>query len=95
MTAVGIWYWEPMARGDWLFMLALCISGVAGHWLMIRCYEVAEASAVQPFAYLHLIFIAFIGVLIFGETVSFNVIAGATIIVLAGLFTFWRESLQR
>ena len=95
MTAVGVWYWEPMARGDWLFMLALCISGATGHWLMIRCYEVAEASAVQPFAYLHLIFIAFIGVLIFGETVAAHVILGAAIIVLAGLFTFWREGLQR
>lgn len=94
MTVVGIWYWEPMARGDWGFMLALCVSGAAGHWLMIRCYEVAEASAVQPFAYLHLIFIAFIGVLIFGETVAAHVILGAAIIVLAGLFTFWRESLQ-
>jgi len=93
-TGVGIWFWEPMAQADWGIMLALCISGAVGHWLMIRCYEVAEASAVQPFAYLHLVFAALIGVTIFGETVATNVIIGAGIIVSAGLFTFWREGLQ-
>ena len=34
----------------------LCVTGALGHWLLIRCYEVAEASAVQPFAYLQLVF---------------------------------------
>jgi drug/metabolite transporter (DMT)-like permease len=95
MTAVGLWFWEPMTGYDWLFMIALCISGVSGHWLLIRCYEVAEASAVQPFAYLHLIFISAIGVFVFQEAITLNIVIGAGIIVLAGLFTFWRESLQR
>lgn len=95
MTCVGLWYWEPMTRSDWLFMACLCVTGVTGHWLLIRCYEVAEASAVQPFAYLQLVFAAMIGVTVFGETVQTNVAIGATIIVAAGLFTFWRERLQR
>lgn len=95
MTAVGLWFWEPMIASDWLFMGCLCITGVTGHWLLIRCYEVAEASAVQPFAYLQLVFAAAIGIAIFGETVELNVAIGAGIIVLAGLFTLWRERLQR
>ena len=95
MTAVGLWFWEPMTPTDWLFMGCLCITGVTGHWLLIKCYEVAEASAVQPFAYLQLVFAAIIGISIFGETVRLNVAIGAAIIVAAGLFTFWRERLQR
>jgi len=91
MTATGIWYWEPMIASDWLIMAFLCITGVTGHWLLIRCYEVAEASAVQPFAYLQLVFAAIIGISIFGETVRTNVAIGAALIVAAGLFTFWRE----
>jgi drug/metabolite transporter (DMT)-like permease len=27
MTAIGVWYWEPMAAGDWLWMVLLCITG--------------------------------------------------------------------
>ncbi|KEJ90878.1 DMT family transporter [Sulfitobacter donghicola] len=95
MTSVGVWFWEPMSGQDWIWMTCLCFTGVTGHWLLIRCYEVAEASAVQPFAYLQLVFAAVIGISAFGETVSTNVAIGCVIIVAAGLFTFWRERLQR
>ncbi|MGJ8595154.1 DMT family transporter [Sulfitobacter sp.] len=94
MTTLGIWFWEPMSGTDWIWMVCLCLTGVSGHWLLIRCYEVAEASAVQPFAYLQLAFAAIIGISIFGETVSTNVAIGCVIIVAAGLFTFWRERQQ-
>lgn len=94
MTTLGIWFWEPMSGTDWIWMGCLCLTGVSGHWLLIRCYEVAEASAVQPFAYLQLAFAAIIGISIFGETVSTNVAIGCVIIVAAGLFTFWRERQQ-
>ena len=95
MTCVGVWYWEPMSGPNWGWMAALCVTGVTGHWLLIRCYEVAEASAVQPFAYFQLVFAAAIGLTIFGEALHLNVVIGAGIIVAAGLFTFWRERLQR
>ena len=58
---------------------------------MIKTYEVAEASAVQPFAYLQLPFAASLGILAFGETLRINVAVGAAIVVGAGLFTLWRE----
>ena len=95
MTSVGVWYWEPMSGTDWIFMSCLCVTGVSGHWLLIRCYEAAEASAVQPFAYLQLVFASIIGITLFGETVRANVAIGAGLIVAAGLFTLWRESRQR
>ena len=71
MTAVGIWSWEPMTAPDWGWMAALCVTGALGHWLLIRCYEVAEASAVQPFAYLQLVFGSrSSAITIFGETIA-------------------------
>ena len=94
MTGVGMWYWEPMAPADWGWMAALCITGVLGHWLLIRCYEAAEASAVQPFAYFQLVFASAMGMMVFSETLRPNVAIGAAIIVLAGLFTLWRERTQ-
>ena len=95
MTAVGLWFWEPMAGPDWIWMGTLCMTGALGHYLLIRCYEVAEASAVQPFAYLQLPFATVIGLAVFGETVRLNVAAGALLIVSAGLFTLWRERRAR
>ena len=94
-TLAGFLFWEPMIASDWGWMACLCVTGVTGHWLLIRCYEVAEASSVQPFAYLQLVFASVIGITVFGETVQANVAIGAGLIVVAGLFTFWRERLQR
>jgi len=91
MTAIGLNFWDPVSQGDWSIMLILSASGMLGHFLLIKCYEVAEASAVQPFAYLQLIWASIIGIIIFGEQITTNVLIGACIIVGAGLFTLWRE----
>ena len=91
MTAIGLNFWDPVSQADWSIMLILSASGMLGHFLLIKCYEVAEASTVQPFAYLQLIWASLIGVIIFGEKITTNVLLGACIIVGAGLFTLWRE----
>ena len=90
MTLIGIWFWEPMVGSDWVWMGLLCITSAFSHFLLIRAYEVAEASAVQPFAYLQLPFAAILGVLVFAEALRLNVIIGAGVVVMAGLFTLWR-----
>ena len=91
MTAIGLNFWDPVSQGDWSIMLILSASGMLGHFLLIKCYEIAEVSAVQPFAYLQLIWASIIGIIIFGEQITTNVLIGACIIVGAGLFTLWRE----
>ncbi len=94
MTLIGIWFWEPMLPGDWVWMGLLCMTSAFSHFLLIRAYEVAEASAVQPFAYLQLPFAAALGVLVFAEALRMNVIIGAGVVVAAGLFTLWRARLR-
>ncbi|WP_135503935.1 DMT family transporter [Roseovarius aestuariivivens] len=94
MTVVGVWFWEPMVASDWAWMGALCITGALGHFTLIKCYEVAEASAVQPFAYLQLVFASAIGISVFSETIRPNVAIGAGLVVAAGLFTLWRQRVK-
>lgn len=94
MTFAGIWTWTPMAPDAWVWMGILCLTGATGHYLLIRTYEIAEASAVQPFAYFQLVFAAIIGLTLFQEAVRSNVAIGALIVVAAGLFTLWRERQQ-
>ena len=91
MTAVGIWFWEPMTGPDWRWMGLLCLTGAAGHYTLIKCYEIAEASALQPFAYLQLVFASILGVVVFNEVIRPNVAIGVCIVVGAGLFTLWRQ----
>jgi drug/metabolite transporter (DMT)-like permease len=94
ITIVGIWQWQWLAPMDWVWMLGLCLCGISSHYLMIRAYEMAEASALQPFAYTQLVWVSFIGVLIFNENLRPNVVVGAIIVVLAGLFTLWRTRVK-
>ncbi|MCE6952614.1 DMT family transporter [Cereibacter sphaeroides] len=94
VTPVGLWFWEPMALVDWAWMAALCCTAAVAHWCLIRAYELAEASAVQPFAYLQLPFVSVLGLTIFDETLTTNVVIGAGIVVGAGLFTLWRQQVR-
>lgn len=94
MTVIGLNHWQMMLPLDWFWMLCLCISAALSHWLLIRAYEVAEASAIQPFAYLQLVFATGYGIVLFGETLRPNVIVGGGIVVCAGLFTLWRQRVR-
>lgn len=90
MTAIGLFHWQPMRAPDWGWMALLCCTAATAHWLMIRALEVAEASAVQPFAYFQLPFAAALGITVFGDRLDARTATGAAIVVSAGLFTFWR-----
>lgn len=94
ITPFGLYHMTAMPFADWGWMAALCLTAALGHWLFIRTYEVAEASAVQPFAYFQLVFVSFIAVTFWNESVEWNVVLGAAIVVAAGLFTLWRQRVQ-
>lgn len=94
MTLVGLFHWQPMSGADWGWMAVLCCTAATGHWMMIRSLEVAEASAVQPFAYFQLVFVAILGLTLFDEALRPNVAIGAAIVVAAGLFTLWRQRVR-
>ena len=87
ITGIGLFWWEPMTGADWLWMGLYGGLGVFANWLLIRCYEVAEASAVQPFAYFQIVFVSIAGLVVFGETLAPHVVLGAAIVVGAGLVT--------
>lgn len=94
MTLAGVWFWEPMTLPDWGWMATLCCTAIVGHWLLIRAFAVAEASAIQPFAYLQLVWASGIGLLVFDETLRTNVAVGAALVVAAGIFTLWRQRVR-
>ena len=73
-------------------MLTLCASGVLGHFLMIKAYEVAEAGTIQPFAYFQLVFVSIMGFALFGERPDRWTIAGGGLILAAGLYTLVRQA---
>ena len=86
VSVIGIPYWEPMTGADWIWMTIYALLALLGNWLLIRCYEVAEASSVQPFAYLQIVLVSLIGIVVYGEVLRTPVLVGGAIVVAAGLF---------
>ncbi len=95
ITLIGPFHWAPIAGSDWPFMALLCLTGTAGHYFLIRAFELLDAVVVVPFGYIQLVLASAIGVFVFGEGVDALTALGAAIIVGAGLFTAWRESVAR
>ena len=67
MSIVGSGYWIALKPVDWAWLGLLCILACLAHYLLIKCYELSEASSLQPFAYLQLLFATIIGLWIFSE----------------------------
>ncbi len=94
LSSVGPFFYTPIENSHWLFLLAICILGASGHFLMINAFKHSEASILQPFTYLQLVFVSIIGVLYFNEKLENEIILGSIIVIAAGLFTFWREYIK-
>ncbi|WP_443643715.1 DMT family transporter [Candidatus Levibacter sp. Uisw_134_01] len=91
MTVISFFIWEPIPQKDFLWLLTMCILSSGSHFLMVKTLQIAEASVIQPFSYLQLVFGSIIGVMIFSESIDFMIIVGVTIVIGSGLFTTWRE----
>ncbi|MGV8986438.1 MAG: DMT family transporter [Cypionkella sp.] len=86
MTVIGLPYWQAVTPRDWAYMMAYAAISVLSNWLLQKTYEAAEASVVQPFAYLQIVFVTVIGILVYDEVLHPEVAFGAVLVVLAGLY---------
>ncbi|MDC1066947.1 DMT family transporter [Alphaproteobacteria bacterium] len=91
LGSVGPFFYTSVDNAHWLWLLLVCMLGAGGHFLMINAFKHSEASILQPFTYLQLVFVSIIGVLIFNEKLESEIVMGSLIVIVAGLFTFWRE----
>ena len=94
-TFLAPFYLLPIDRSDIFLMLILCILGVIGHFTLIKAFEFAEATVVQPFAYFHLVFASIIGVSIFNESLNWPIVVGSSIVILAGIFSYSLDKITK
>ena len=91
MSLISLFIWDNILKEDYLWLLLMCVLSAGSHFMMVKTLQVAEASVVQPFSYLQLVFGSIIGVTIFSESIDLMIIVGALIVIGSGLFTTWRE----
>ena len=84
--------WQmPASAWVWLVLLSTGVFGGAGHWLIILAHERAPAPILAPFGYISIIFMIALGLLVFADVPSWWTLAGATVIILSGIYLLFRE----
>lgn len=90
IPALFVWTMPPPEAWPWLVMAGLFATGV--QWGMAKAYALADVSAVLPFDFSRLIFVALAGYLIFAEPLDVWTGVGAAIIFTATVYTARREA---
>jgi drug/metabolite transporter (DMT)-like permease len=83
--------WVEIARGDWLWIGLLGIAGWAAQHLVTEAFRLAPASTVAPFEYLSIVWGAAIDWVLWQALPGARIVAGAAIVVAAGLYVVQRE----
>lgn len=86
-----------LVPGPWLsgLLLGAVLAGVAAYAFLMKAMRTGEVSAVTPFRYSRLLFGIALGVFVFGEQLSFEMLVGSGLIVVSGLFILWRGQRRR
>ncbi|MEO0620911.1 MAG: DMT family transporter [Pseudomonadota bacterium] len=91
ITAIGPFFWTEMALLDWGWLGVLSVTGMTGHYFLIKALDVTEAYRIQPLIYLQMVFGIGVGLVVFGEPVDAVALLGVALIIAAGLYVIWRE----
>ena len=83
------WVWPT--RFEAVLLVSAGLFGGVGQILLTSSYREADASLVAPFEYVSMIFSLMIGYFIFGEVPTMTMLAGAVLVVSAGILIIWRE----
>ncbi|MGF1552762.1 MAG: DMT family transporter [Paracoccaceae bacterium] len=76
-------------------MVLAGLAGGIGQILLTEAYRHADAGVISPFEYASLVMALAVGWAVFGETARPAVLAGAALVIAAGLVIAWRESRTR
>ena len=80
----------PSPTGYGLLAAALIV-GVTSYYALTLSMRLGDVAVVTPFRYVRLVFALIIGVTLFEEDPDLWTLIGAAIIILSGLYTFFRE----
>ncbi len=68
--------------------------GTFAYWAIVEAMRAGEVSVVAPFRYSRIVFGLALGVLIFGERLGAQALAGTALIIAAGLYALYRERVR-
>lgn len=86
-----VWQW-PTTGQEVALLCGIALLAALGEICVIKALQLANAVIVAPLQYSLIIWVTSYGYLVFGDFPDLWTWVGATIIVVSGLYTFWRET---
>jgi drug/metabolite transporter (DMT)-like permease len=83
--------WVPLTWSDSALLVVLGAVATAAHFCVNRSLKLAPASLVVPYQYTTIVWAIILGYLFFGDIPRTAMLAGAAIIIAAGIYIFIRE----
>jgi drug/metabolite transporter (DMT)-like permease len=87
------WIWPPVS--DWIFFVGTGVSVAAGGMLMGHAYRTNPPGLIAPFEYTSMPLAVIYGLVFFGTFPDAQGWIGIALIVGAGLYTLYRETVRR
>ena len=92
ILSAGIWWvWVWPSPTQWVMLAALAFIGTAGHLLIVRAYDHAEASLLAPLAYTEMITSVALGWLFFSDFPDAYTFLGVAILISCAIYISIRE----
>lgn len=96
LTPIMPFIWRMPADGLTLFLMVLVgFWGGLGHWLLILAHRHASAATLAPFLYTQIVWMIALGYIVFGDVPDRWTLAGASIVIMSGIYLFHRERVRR
>lgn len=83
--------WAPIVAADWKWIIAVGLTGWAGQHLITEAFRLAPASVVAPYEYLALVWGVAIDWFVWQTLPGIRTLAGAGIVIAAGLYLLHRQ----
>jgi drug/metabolite transporter (DMT)-like permease len=83
--------WVMPSAAQAALLVTAGVLGGFGQILLTSSYRWADASLVAPFDYASMLFALLIGYFVFAEVPTLTMLAGAAVVILAGVLIIWRE----
>jgi len=85
----------PQGGAEWGGLGFAILAGSTAYYALTAAMRIGDVSVVTPFRYSRLLFALGLGVVLFDETLDGLTLAGAALVIAAGLYTIARETRRR
>ena len=89
---LALWSWTPVALADVVPLLAIGLCAQGAQLCFLKAHRKAAAGFLSVLSYLSLPLSATVGYVVFGEVLSIEFLAGATLILASTLWTVLRRA---